>query len=127
MPPGFRERLTGGPTRHFEAPSGYRPWMSFGIIHGDLGLAAYRRLYQPALMLDYSECADAVNGSSVSIQAWRTPNGIFRNYQRFDRYDVFAIWQLRPGVYAYLTGGTDNPPSQVLMLAAIRAWHASAP
>ena len=115
-----------GPFRHWEAPTGYNPYMSFGVIQGNLGLAGYRRFYQPELMLDYSECTDTVSGFPVSIQAWRTPNGVFRNFRRSDRYDVFAIWEVRPGVYAHLTGGTDEQPTQVLMLGAVRAWKAQA-
>lgn len=56
LPPGFHERASGGPPRHFESADGYRPYMSFGVIRADLGLAAYRRAYQPELMRDYSEC-----------------------------------------------------------------------
>jgi hypothetical protein len=122
LPPGFQEQGSGGAFRHWESPEGYRPYMSFGIIRGNLGLSGYRRAYQPELMPDYSECSDTVNGYSVSIQAWRTPNGVFRNYRRYDRYDVFAIWEVRPGEYAYLTGGTDDQPTQVVMLGAVRAW-----
>ena len=97
--------------------------MTFGIIRGGLGLEGYRRAYQPALMLEYSECSESVGGDKISIQAWRTPNGVFRNTRRFDRYDVFAIWEIRPGVYAYSTGGTYSRPSQDLMLGAIRSWR----
>ncbi|HEV8355699.1 MAG TPA: hypothetical protein VGQ17_02930 [Gemmatimonadales bacterium] len=97
--------------------------MSFGILRGDLGLSGYRRAYQPTLMLDYSECSDTVGRYRIAIQAWRTPNGVFRNYHRFDRYDVFAIWQSGPGVYAYLQGGSDRRQTQDLMLAAIRSWR----
>ena len=122
LPPGFQERESGGPFRHWESATDFQPWMSFGIIRGEPGLSGYRRVYQPALMPDYSECSDTVSGYAMSIQAWRTPNGVFRNFRRFDRYDVFAIWEVRPGVYAYLTGGTDHQPTQVLMLAAIRSW-----
>lgn len=127
MPPGFQERASGGAFRHFESPEGYGPWMSFGVLRGDVGLAGYRRVYQPNLMLDYSECTDTVGAYPVSIQAWRTPNGIFRNYQRFDRYDVFAIWEVRPGVYAHLSGGADQAQTQELMLAAIRSWKIQTP
>jgi hypothetical protein len=88
-------------------------------------MGAYRRPYQPALMPDYSECAEQVNGHYVSIQAWRTPNGTFRNSQRLDRYDVFSIWELSPGVYAYLEGGTWKRPTQDVMLAAVRAWRST--
>lgn len=97
--------------------------MAFGMIHGDLGLSGYRRVYQPEIMRDYSECTDSVSGYPVSIQAWRTPNGVFRDFRRFDRYDVFAIWEVRPQVYAYITGGTDARVSQELMLRAIRLWR----
>jgi hypothetical protein len=97
--------------------------MTFGIIRGGLGLEGYRRPYQPALMLEYSECSDAVGDDKISIQAWRTPNGVFRNTRRFDRYDVFAIWEIRPSVYAYITGGTYFRPAQDLMLGAIRSWQ----
>lgn len=125
MPPGFQERPSGGAFRSFASAEGYRPYMSFGIIRGDLGLAGYRRAYQPELMPDYSECTDIVNGFAVSIQAWRTPNGVYRNFRRSDRYDVFAIWETGPGAYAYLSGGTDDQPTQVLMLGAVRAWRLS--
>ncbi|MDP1890710.1 MAG: hypothetical protein Q8K55_07415 [Gemmatimonadaceae bacterium] len=125
LPPGFQERPSGGAYRSFASMEGYRPYMSFGVIRGTLGLAGYRRAYQSELMPDYSECTDTVNGYAVSIQAWRTPNGVFRNSQRSDRYDVYAIWEVGPGAYAYLSGGTDHQPTQTLMLAAIRAWRMS--
>lgn len=74
-----------------------------------------------ALMLEYTECSDAVGGYQMSIQSWRTPNGVFRNSRRFDRYDVFAIWEVRPGMYAYITGGTYSRPTQDLRLGSLRA------
>jgi len=122
LPPGYQEQRSFGPFRHFESPQGYRPYMSFGIVRGNLGLSGYRPVYQPELMLDYTSCVDTVNGYRVSIQAWRTPNGVFRNFQRYDRYDVFAIWEVSPGVYAYQNGGTDDQPTQSVMLGAVRAW-----
>lgn len=127
LPPGFQERTLGGPFRHWEPAADFQSWMSFGIVRGELGLSGYRRAYQAALMPDYSECSDTVRGYPISIQAWRTPNGVFHNYRRFDSYDVFAIWEVRPGVYAHLTGGTDHQPTQVLMLAAIRSWKVQKP
>ena len=39
FPPGFQETAPMGPFRHWEAPTGYKPYMSFGVIQGDLGLA----------------------------------------------------------------------------------------
>lgn len=123
LPPSFQERPAGGLFRHWELAADFQQSMTFGIIRGELGLSGYRRVYQPTLMLDYSECSEAVAGYRISIQAWRTPNGVFRNYRRFDRYDVFAIWEASPGVYVYLTGGTYRRPTQDLMLAAIRSWR----
>ena len=123
LPPGFDERPAGGSFRHWQAATGLAHSMSFGIIRGDLGLAGYRRVYQPELMPDYSECSELVGRSEVSIQSWRTPNGVFRDFRRFDRYDVFAIWEVRPGVYAYITGGAQSRPAQELQLGAIRAWR----
>ena len=123
LPRGFEERPSGGPFRHFQLAADFQQSMSFGIIRGDLGLEAYRRVYQSTLMLEYSECSDAVDGYQISIQAWRTPNGVFRNSQRLDRFDVFAITQIQPGVYFYLTGGTYSRPTQDLILGAIRSWR----
>ena len=97
--------------------------MSFGIITGDLPLSGYRRPHQPELMHDYSECTEVVGGYRVFIQSWRTPNGVFRNFRRYDRYDVFAIWEEREGVYAYVTGGTHSRATQDLLLGAVRAWQ----
>lgn len=122
LPPGFQETMSGGAFRLWESPDGYRPYMSFGLIRGNLGLSGYRPVYQPELMHDYTSCMDSVSGYRVSIQAWRTPNGVFRNSQRYDRYDVFAIWEVRPGVYMYQNGGTDDQRTQVVMLGAVRSW-----
>ncbi|HLA13743.1 MAG TPA: hypothetical protein VJZ25_01855, partial [Gemmatimonadaceae bacterium] len=125
LPPGFQERPAGGPFRHWTLEADFQQSLTFGIIQGGLGLSGYRRAYQPTLMLDYSECSDTVSGYQISIQAWRTPNGVFRDYRRFDRYDVFALWEVRPGVHAYLLGGTYRRPTQDVMLAAIRSWRSS--
>ncbi len=122
LPPGAREGESFGASRHWDFGADFWESMAFGIIHGDLGLRAHQRAYQPALMLEYSECSDTVEGYAVSIQAWRTPNGVFRNFRRSDRYDVFAIWEIAPGTYAWFQGGTWLRPSQDIILAAIRAW-----
>jgi len=121
LPPGFEERQAGGPFRHFAMAADFQESISIGAIHGDLGVQGYKRAYQPELMLDYSECSEMIGGIPVTIQAWRTPNGVFRNFQRLDRYDVFALWEAGPGTYFYLTGGTYRRPTQDLMLAAIRS------
>ncbi len=123
LPPGFQERTSGGPFRRFELTADFQQSMSIGIIRGNLGLEGYRRAYHPTLMLEYSECSDTVGDYKISIQAWRTPNGIYRNYRRVDRYDVFAISEVQPGVYVYLTGGTYSRSTQDLMLGAIRSWR----
>jgi hypothetical protein len=123
LPPRFEERSKGTSARHFDMAPDYEESITIGTILGDLGLTAYRRPYQAALMLDYSECTEMIGGDPVSIQAWRTPNGVFRNMQRADRYDVFAIRQVRPGVYLYFTGGTYRVSTQALMLASIRSWR----
>lgn len=126
LPPGFEERPWEGPSRRWDLGPDFQQSMIFGTIRGDLGLAAYRRPYQPALMPEYSECTETVAGYQVSIQSFRTPNGTFRNYRRLDRYDVFAIWEIAPGVYGYISGGTYLRPTQDLMLGAIRSWRRAA-
>ncbi|HSQ30152.1 MAG TPA: hypothetical protein VLN49_09895 [Gemmatimonadaceae bacterium] len=123
LPPRFEERSKGTGARHFDMAPDYEESIIVGTIVGDLGLTAYRRPFQAELMLDYSECTEMIGGDPVSIQAWRTPNGVFRNAQRADRYDVFAIRQVRPGVYLYFTGGTYRASTQALMLASIRSWR----
>jgi len=75
-------------------------------------------------MQEYSICTDTVSGYEVSIQAWRTPDGVYRKLRRLDRYDVFAIWKVRPGLYAYLSGGSYDVSMQMTMLGAVRAWRA---
>ncbi|MGH7711429.1 MAG: hypothetical protein ACREOG_09090 [Gemmatimonadaceae bacterium] len=120
LPLGYQERTSGGAFRHWQLAADFQQSMSFGIIRGELGIAGYRRVYQAEVMLDYSECSDTVGELQISIQSWRSPNGVFRNYRRFDRYDVFAIWQVRPGVYGYLAGGTQSRQTQEIMLGAIR-------
>ncbi len=104
----------------FESPGDFRHSMASGVIRGNLGFAGYRRFYQAELMLDYSECYEVIAGYQVSIQAWRTPNGVFRNFKRSDRFDVFAILQLGPGVYFYETGGSDLRSVQDQILISLR-------
>ena len=123
LPRGFEERPSGGSSRHWESGTDFQHYMSSGIIHGNLGLSGYRRPYQAALMLDYSECVEDVQGYRISIQSWRTPNGTFRNFQRLDRYDVFAIWEVGPGVYFYESGGTYSRAIQEQLLVAVRRWR----
>jgi hypothetical protein len=121
VPPGFVERSSSEPSRRWDAEGDFQQSMIVGLIRGDLPLEGYRRPYQANLMLEYTECVETIAGQRVSIQSWRTPNGVFRNFQRYDRYDVFAIWVFRPGVYVYLTGGTYLRQTQDLILGAIRA------
>src|SRR5688500_15074115 len=84
LPPRYVETASGAPSRHWDLEGDFQQSMSFGVIRGGLGLTGYRRAYQPALMLEYSECLEAVGPYKVSIQAWRTPNGVFRNFRRLD-------------------------------------------
>ncbi len=121
LPPGFEERQPSGAFRHFEMAGDFQESISIGIIRGDLGMSGYKRPYQQELMPEYSECSEVIGGIAASIQAWRTPNGVFRNFQRLDRYDVFAIWEIRPGAFLYFSGGTYRRPTQDLMLASIRS------
>ncbi|MFN0181549.1 MAG: hypothetical protein ACKVZ0_22285 [Gemmatimonadales bacterium] len=123
LPPGFEERPEVGPLRHWQLGGDFQQWLMLGTIRGDVGSPDHRRPYQPDLMLDYSECVEVVAGHPVSIQAWRTPGGVFRNRVRLDRYDVFAIWEGRPGVLLYLTAGTYSRPTHDIFLAAVRAWR----
>jgi hypothetical protein len=127
LPPGFLERPRDSNARRWILEGDSQQYMIFGTIRGELGLPGYRRVYQPTLMREYSECSDSVGAYQVSIQAWRTPDGVFRDFRRLDRYDVFAIWEVRSGVYAYLMGGTYSRPTQDLMLGAIRAWRPGTP
>lgn len=126
LPPDFLERPSGGTYREWIGGSERNQLIQFGLIRGDLPIEGYRRVITSTFAEEYSECHVTVDGYTVHLQAWRTPNGVFRNFRRQSRYDGFAIWQLEPGVFAYLQGGGSDRATQAVLLAAARLWRSGA-
>jgi hypothetical protein len=71
-------------------------------------------------MMEMSQCVDSIGGRQVLVQAWRTRGGTFRNGQRMDRYDVFAVVPVSPERRFYLASGSHRPQTQQTVLEVVR-------
>jgi hypothetical protein len=106
-----------------DSSSGYL-WT--GFIHSKEFWLTLRRAPSPG-MEEMSECIDSVPGRQILVQAWRTPGGIFRDMRRWDRYDVFALVPVEPGLAFYVAGGGSDRRFQTVLLAIARTVVVSYP
>jgi hypothetical protein len=71
-------------------------------------------------MMEMTQCVDSIGGRQALVQAWRTRGGTFRDGQRMDRYDVFAVVPVSPVLRFYIASGSHRRETQQLALAAVR-------
>lgn len=71
-------------------------------------------------MMEMTQCVDSIGGRQVLVQAWRTRGGTFRDGQRMDRYDVFAVFAVHSELRFYLASGSHRPETQRAALAVVR-------
>jgi hypothetical protein len=127
LPGGFIERPDSTlPYRRWTASDGSSGDLAVGFIHSREHWITLRRAPSPG-MHEMSECVDSVAGRQLLVQAWRTEGGIFRDRRRFDRYDVFALVPITPGLTVYLTGGGSDRRFQALLLAMARTLRVGEP
>ncbi len=119
LPPGFREAAPVGPARHWELDGDFSQYVTAGFIASSSPPAALGRFVSPG-MFEMTQCMDVVGGREMLVQSWRTHGGTFRNGQRLDRYDVFAVVPVRPDLRFYLASGGYERRTQDLALAAVR-------
>jgi hypothetical protein len=120
IPAAFMGQPSGDlPYRRWTARGELSGYLWTGFIHSPEHWLTLRRVPSPG-MYEMSECVDSVAGREVLVQAWRTAGGIFEQGQRRDRYDVFALVPLKPGLTLYLTGGAADRRTQEVVLAVVR-------
>jgi hypothetical protein len=119
LPPGFEEKAREGSARHWELGSDFSQYVTVGFIRSSSPVAVLGRAVSPG-MLEMTQCIDSIAGREALVQAWRTKGGTFRNFQRLDRYDVFAVVPVTPTLRFYFSSGGYERRTQRLALAAAR-------
>jgi hypothetical protein len=112
--------------RRWTARADLSGYLWTGFIRSPEHWITLRRAPSPG-MHEMSECMDSVAGREVLVQAWRAEGGIFEQGRRRDRYDVFALVPLEPGLTLYLTGGAADRRTQEVLLAVVRTVAVSRP
>ncbi len=127
VPDAFVEQPPDGlPYRRWKADRDLSGYLWFGLNRSNEHWITLRRV--PSLgMHEMSECVDSVAGREALIQAWRTAGGIFEHGQRRDRYDVFALVPIEPGLTLTITGGAADRRTQEVLLAVVRTVAVSRP
>ena len=119
VPPGVTEHTREPGPRSWYLGNDFQQYLLTGFIASSSPVASLGRAPSPG-MLEMTQCVDSVAGREVLVQAWRTLGGTFRNGQRMDRYDVFAVVAVDPVRRFYLASGGYTREMQDLALAAVR-------
>lgn len=125
LPPSLLQRPdTAGPHREWDGADAPH-LLTVGFIHAREHWITLRRVPSPG-MLDMSECIDSIPGREILVQTWRMAGGVFRDLQRLDKYDMFALVPIEPGLTLFLTGGGPERETQILLLAVARTVRVAA-
>jgi len=125
LPPGFTEGPRDDPP--------YR-WLTWAGEPGGrvtIGFSPSREHYATMLrvpspqMHEMTECQESVNGRDVFFQAWRMEGGSFRQGRRYDTFEILALVPVQPMLTLFITGGSEDPAFQELMLALARTVEVS--
>lgn len=119
LPPNYHERPTGTASREWVLDGDDQQYIILGYIASSSPPASLGRAVSPG-MLEMTQCIDSVGTRELLVQAWRTRGGTFRNGQRLDRYDVFAVVPVRADLRLYLMSGSYKRGTQDIALAAVR-------
>jgi hypothetical protein len=119
LPAGFVEQPFDEGARRWYLNGDFSEYVRAGYIASSSPAEAMGRVPSPGMM-EMSQCVDSIGGHQVLVQAWRTHGGTFRNGQRMDRYDVFAVVPVSPERRFYLTSGSHRPQTQQTVLEVVR-------
>jgi len=119
LPPGYQEHPTGTGMREWFLDGDNQRYIALGFIASSNPPASLGRLVSPG-MEEMTQCIDSLGSREVLVQSYRTRGGTFRNGQRLDRYDVFAVVPLRADLRLYLMSGSYQRATQDVALAAVR-------
>ncbi len=119
IPPAFVERPSDEGAHRFHLRGDFSEYLLAGFIASSSPAETMGRAPGPGMM-EMTQCVDSIGGRQVLVQAWRTRGGTFRDGQRMDRYDVFAVVPVSPVLRFYIASGSHRRETQQLALAAVR-------
>ena len=119
IPPEFVEQSREEGAHRFSLRGDFSEYLLAGFIASSSPAETMGRVPGPGMM-EMSQCVDSIGGRQVLVQAWRTRGGTFREGQRLDRYDVFAVVPVSPELRFYIASGSHRRETQQLALAAVR-------
>jgi len=119
IPPDFVERPSDEGAHRFHLRGDFSEYLLAGFIASSSPAETMGRAPGPGMM-EMTQCADSIGGRQALVQAWRTRGGTFRDGQRMDRYDVFAVVPVSPELRFYIASGSHRRETQQLALAAVR-------
>ena len=118
VPDVFARSDTDAVTYHWHGGD-TQQYITTGFIESSSPVVALGRTPYPGAH-EMTQCVDSVAGREVLVQAWRTSGGVYRNFKRLDRYDVFAVVPLTATRRFYLASGSYLPETQTIALALVR-------
>jgi hypothetical protein len=125
LPPGFTEGPRDDPPyRRFTWDGDPPGHLTVGFSPSREHYATMLRIPSPG-MREMTECQEAVNGRDVFFQAWRTEGGTFRQGRRYDNFEILALVPVQPMLTLFVTGGSEDPAFQSVMLAIARTVEVS--
>lgn len=127
LPPSFAERPPGD---HL-----FREFTWAGALGGRamIGFSPSREYYTSLLrvpspnMHEMTVCLESVNGRDVLFQSWRTEGGSFRQGRRYDQFEMLALVPVRPMLTLFVTGGSEDPGFQEVLLTIARTVEVTDP
>lgn len=126
IPPTFVEGPSGDGARRWHPHGDLSEYILAGFIPSSSPVEAMGRAPAPG-MREMAQCVDSIAGHQVLVQAWRTTGGTFRDGQRQDRYDVFAVAPVGPELRFYIVSGSYRRQTQRMALAVVRTIQISTP
>ena len=127
LPPGFTAQPPGDPPfREFS-------WAGEPPGHATIGFSPSREHYASMLrvpapqMRDMTECQESVNGRDVFFQSWRMEGGSFRQGRRRDNFEILALIPVQPMLTLFVTGGSEDPDFQAILLTIARTVEVAGP
>jgi hypothetical protein len=127
LPPGFAQRPSGDlDFREFT-------WAAYPGGHASIGFSPSREHYATLLrvpappMREMTECQESVNGRDVFFQSWRTVGGSFRQGRRYDNLEMLALVPVQPMLTLFVTGGSEDPGFQAVLLTIARTVEVAGP
>jgi hypothetical protein len=127
LPPSYTARPPGdSPFREFTWAGDLRGHASIGFSPSREHYASMLRVPAPP-MREMTECQESVNGRDVVLQSWRMEGGSFRQGRRYDNFEILALVPVQPMLTLFVTGGSEDPAFQAVLLTIARTVEVGRP